>query len=964
VKNSRPILDYILEVLPDRDCCFVFPSAVPAQFWLEKAALESMKPLAEERFLAWDEFKAQTLALHFNDREAAGKAARTVFAGSLLRENAGTAKEGNANLRDFINHRYANFWESFVSPLAALLPGLEGLNQRVDNSPRKQELLEDPWFADLLWIRQRYEAFLGTYSLYEPSWNRTAFTFADKNWILFFPELADDWEEYREELTTAAGTTDKFSLRIITLQDIAPPKIPPAEKVQAAARILNGAAVQDGNYIRFESAAEEQRWLALIIRQLMEEGGLEPEDIIISYPGADDTERVILDLARRDIPALLRGGKSLSGHGGGRIFSSLADCVSNRWSYQSMKNLLLDQAYPWKDRESINALLDFGLRYRCMASTGEEKFDVWENTFFRLKGRRGSFTISIDEIDTFYARLKKDIRNLVNAASFEGLKEQWHIFENRYFDRDSINEDTNNILAQAMKALDELILAAGRFRDMENLEEKGLVYSIFKSYLGDMKYVFQGRKQAVSIYDYKVGAGIAPLVHFVINMGQNSASVTGTEAGGDSIREDRKQLLSLKERDLSAAFARAYAFSGGFTVFSTAEKTWAGPAVPLNALEGELSLKPVETLSFPPEPSNTFFRVEAEAGLKILGSGGTDLRVSPLDDPLLRERLKELLGGPGQKGEKNIGCIELSPTDLNEYLSCPFRWLLERGLGISEKQTGIETIDQRDLGMLYHRILEAFFTRIEDASKKFDKKQFETYREWLNEEVDAALNKARQREGAFQESVYDMLRDRINAALEDYLEADAEILDGVEVLKPEYPLRREYPDLKLAMTGKADLVLKRTEKDYILTDFKTGVIPDKRDLLAAEETSPEENHAAEFRSLSFARRQVPANVQLPAYINMLEHGSKSKVNLARFYSLDNREYRDVINDDVPPNPLRVLPMNRKDYQSEIDWVDRILAALASAMNEGDYRVPEMEDRDCGSCSVSALCRSVYTGFDT
>ncbi|MDR1445878.1 MAG: PD-(D/E)XK nuclease family protein [Treponema sp.] len=945
MKSPCPIPEYILEALPDRDCNFVFPSAVPARFWLEKTALESMKPLAEERFLAWDEFKAQTLALHFHDREAAGKAARTVFAGSLLRENAGAAREGNAYLRDFVNYRYANFWEPFVSPLAALLPGLEGLNKRVNSSPRKQELLEDPWFADLLWIRQRYEVFLGTYGLYEPSWNRTDFTFADKNWILFFPELADDWEEYREELTAASGTKGKFSLRIITLKDISPPKIPSGEKAQAAARILNGAVVQDGNYIRFESAAEEQRWLALIIRQLMEEGGLESEDIIISYPGADDTERLILDLARRDIPALLRGGKSLSGYGGGRIFSSLADCVSNRWSYQSMKNLLLDQAYPWKDRESINALLDFGLRYRCMASTGEEKFDVWENTFFRLKGYRGSFTISIGEINTFYTRLKKDIRNLVNAASFEGLKEQWRIFENRYFDRDSINEDTDNILARAMKALDELILAAGRFRGMENLEEKGLVYSIFKSYLGDTKYVFQGGKQAVSIYDYKVGAGIAPLVHFVINMGQNSASVTGTEAGGDSIREDRKQLLSLRERDLSAAFARAYAFSGGFTVFSAADKTWAGPAVPLNALEGELSLKALEILSFPPEPSNTLFRVEAEEGLKILGSAGTDLRSIPLAEPLLRERLKEALGSPARKTGTNAGNLELSPTDLNEYLSCPFRWLLERGLGISEKQTGIETIDQRDLGMLYHRILEAFFLRIENDSKKFDKKKLETYRKWLNEEVDTALNNARQREGAFQESVYDMLRDRINAALEDYLETDAEILDGAEILKPEYPLRREYPDLGLAMTGKADLVLRRTEKGYILTDFKTGLMPDKKDLLADEETSP-------------------ANVQLPAYINMLEHGSSGKVNLARFYSLDNREYRDVINDDAPPNPSHTLPMNRKDYRCEIDWVDRILADLVSAMNEGDYRVPEMEDRDCKNCSVSALCRSVYTGFDT
>jgi hypothetical protein len=179
--------------------------------------------------------------------------------------------------------------------------------------------------------------------------------------------------------------------------------------------------------------------------------------------------------------------------------------------------------------------------------------------------------------------------------------------------------------------------------------------------------------------------------------------------------------------------------------------------------------------------------------------------------------------------------------------------------------------------------------------------------------------------------VFDMLRPRIQAALESYLEAEVDMLDGCEVAGAEFPLHKNYAD-GCVLSGVADLVL---EKDgYILTDFKTGHLPMVKDLVAGD---------ADF----------PNNVQIAAYINMLELGigEKSKpVTTARFYSLDNREFRFVVSAEAP----------RSEYDKEVGGVDTVTALTMDAMRRGDYRTPGRKPRkSCLECSVSSVCRNVF-----
>jgi hypothetical protein len=268
--------------------------------------------------------------------------------------------------------------------------------------------------------------------------------------------------------------------------------------------------------------------------------------------------------------------------------------------------------------------------------------------------------------------------------------------------------------------------------------------------------------------------------------------------------------------------------------------------------------------------------------------------------------------------------------------------MLQRGLGIEDKQTGIETVNQKELGILYHRILEGFFGRLREEGGVFSVTMMDDYRRRLGEETDRALAEARKREGAFQEPVYDMLRPRVLAALTDFLELQGPFMNGAEIIGCELELRKEEPQALLA--GRTDLVLKQPDGRFIILDFKAAVLPSIKELVAGEDG-------------------CPVNAQMAAYTIMLEAVTGGKVAAARFCSLDNRKDRKVIDDD---ESVRFgLPKNRDHYQEELDAVERAFAGAVEAVQAGNYAAPGRDRRQaCGGCRVRAVCRMTYTGGET
>ncbi|GHU06870.1 hypothetical protein FACS1894151_00370 [Spirochaetia bacterium] len=1006
------LVDFICAELGNRNVFFVFPSAVPARFWAGEAALRSGVPVAAERFTAWDTFKEETLSVKQTEKKPVNNALRTLFASGLLAENMKSAAKPQPLLTEYINPLYAHSWNGFTSDLARTLPALDNIlrekkmlekNLLINNpaaertgyvgspdvlhsgfntqdTPQSGGVLnpsaringfddQSGYFADLGVIWKHYSDFLDEHKLYEPSWNRSAFVSPEKKWLLFFPELAEDWEEYRAELEENAANNlweRNGRIKIVPLSMLKAPSYTGknAEEIQ---KILN---FSNNRFIQFASSAAEYRALALIIKQLLTKGALQMQDICISSAEQGNLERLLQELYLLDIPVDSRRGRPLPEYPGGRIFASLAACPSEKWSFNALKNLLLDKAYPWKESAMIDALMEAGLRFRCVSGYEDSGkngnaniIDVWERSFQYHKNMRFA-EMEVTGIASFYRDLKRDISGIVNADSFSGILQQWRIFEGRYFDRQSIKDETDKILARAVKALGELIEMEKQFPELSG---NGNAFSVFQSYIAEVKYVYQSKQQnGVSLYNYKVAAGIAPAVHFIVNVSQRDASVL-YDGGASFLREDRRSLLGISERDVSSDFLRAYAVSAAFPVFTVSERTFSGPAVPHHRLY-EIAGKPLYPgidFQLPADPWQAEAFVSA-GGTVILNTNtddhsagaaypsdiqkkgwaarqitvkephGLDLRIVPVKDELLRETLKQRLGN--QRGAKHE-TPQISPTDLNEYLECPFKWLLQRCLLIQEKHTEIETIDQREMGILYHRILQRLFLRIQEKEqnneKKFYRKNIDTYKKYLDEEIDTALDEAWKSEGAFQQPVYDMLKNRIAASLSAYLEQDAENLDGDVINGAEVPLRKYYENCGAALSGIADLVLERDDGSFVLTDFKTRVIPDVKDLFCSKEKGS----------------GIPEDLQMASYIAMIETADK-KAGTARFYSIDDRKFRPVISEEY----------TRDGYDREIAAVDMVFEKVIKDMETGNYAAPGAEKQEnCGSCRVSSVCRMPFIG---
>jgi RecB family exonuclease len=395
--------------------------------------------------------------------------------------------------------------------------------------------------------------------------------------------------------------------------------------------------------------------------------------------------------------------------------------------------------------------------------------------------------------------------------------------------------------------------------------------------------------------------------------------------------------------------------------------------------EGSVCYAPLDA---PPVPSEIQKRGWLARQTLLCPPLGVDLRYTPMNDGTLREALRERLGRQilfsrikrhipiDDKNTSETVCdLRLSPTDLNEYQVCPFKWLMERGLLIEPKQTEIETIDQRHVGTLYHQIIEAIFKRIQETGDgRFHSALLaDEYQTYIIEETRMAIAAAQMNEGAFQESVYDMLRPRIMAAISDYLvQAD---IDGAKVLGAEIPLRHEYPPSETALSGKADLVLQDSAGDLLVMDFKTASLPPAAALVATDD----------------AETAIPQDVQMAAYINMIEHGNHNATNAsnasntsdtnvdntsdtgnaappplvsrARFYSMDNRKFRDVVDERGGKGKYH-LPRTPEEYRREVNGVDALFAWVSDTVKQGAYQVTK--DRgNCGACTVSSVCRRAF-----
>ncbi len=890
--------------IADRATSFVFPSQAAADSWSRRVpALFAVKAVETDRFMGWDRFKESLLSPHRAERPA-DRISRSIWAAGVVARQTESP---------FLRRLLGPFPPppAFSGFLARIPPSLAAIPSSVESSG-------DELLADLEILRTDYAAFLEAKGLFEPSWEELPGSRAESRYIIIAPELMEDFEGHAAALEGDAN---------IQLRRMPRPSVPELYK--------------------FPNIFEELRWAFLEIAALLD-GGVRPEDIALTLPSLDEAAPHALAAAERcGVPVALREGELLSASPYGRLLRAMSECSRTRFAFEETKALLLDRFVSWKGgmREAARDLVRFGIERHAFAPYVDagRSVDAWEESF--------ALRASSRELDLrdFYRRLKKSVLAVAEAETFRALEAAIVAFRETFLDESSWDEAELKRVQRAMVELGSLVRAEDELASSGRVPDP---FGLFLRGLGELRYVPRNPAPAVPIYPYRVSALAASRHHFVLGCSQEGIGVRYAIAS--YLRDDQKEKLGLVDRDASDDFAAAYALDA-HARFSYAEEGIDGWNAPSPFFFGS-SAGGSGALSAgrarpgpPPDFADVRKRDPLRAETEAWKSGGA---LPPALLGFQKAAAAEAQASLGDKGSDysrpaaradagareavlgarrtQAGLLRLSVTELENYLACPFAWLLARGLGLEEETSGVGFFDARLAGEMAHAAVGRLFARIAESGP-FSSARLGFYLSFVHPAVASVLPEFARKEGPFLVPMFSayapLLEDRLGRLL-----AAESWMEGWNAGDFERSFEKKYLERGVVLQGRVDRVARRGE-DIALVDYKKRVLPRKTDLVADTSAGT-----------------ALAKLQIAAYVALCE-SELGRVERAAYWSIEDAR-RLVV---VGPEGLR----DREGYGVELAAFELSLAAVADGLSRGDFGLAPAGGESCETCGWSAVCRCRY-----
>ena len=894
--------------LRDRSARFVFPSEICADAWLAASLRMGVGAIEADRFLGWDRLKES--AARLDGRPASDDYLRRIFAASLLADNARAPFLGS-----IVPPAYAQLWQPFAGYLASRLPALGGLPGAMLAAGLSGR--EDPVGADWLEIRGRYEGFLREIGRFEPSYEERALRDLPGRTFIFFPELIEDFEEYRSALEAGPAVS------LVGL--------PPARP---------GLSLR-----RPETALSELRQVLAETGELLD-AGLEAERIAITVAGLDRYRPYLeREAALLSIPLAVRSGSSLATTSGGRLFTALRETYSSGFSFDALRGLLLSPAWPWKEPALGRGIMAEGMRLHAVASWPEKgrSVDAWEASL------RGSLLHG-------YRRLKTRISAIAAAADFKALLKAYSAFKFEFLsaDRGDWESGADLTLARCVVELEALVHAQTQSR----LDVSG-AFGLFMRVLESKPYVGSSRGAGVPVYEWRVAAGICPDRHFILNASQDDLALPsrGFDFLGEALRRELGAALykdpEAVDRDAAPAFIRAYALSGGSVSFSCpktgfdAEKAAHGFLISLST-EGEGVI--ARDNSYREEAAWLSGMGAAPARLhrvQVLGlraaaaappaSSGEGAFLEPETAALAAHRLR--------RGEDPRASMD--STAIDSYLSCPYAYLYLRLLDAGPESSGIAFVDALFLGEVYHAALAALFERIREADGRFRPERAQAYRLLVGDCLDEAFGALAERRGPFVGVVLEAFRGRLELFLHNLVGAEAERFPDFEIGAIEEELELDYPELGggLVLRGRIDRV-SRSPKGAVIVDYKKGALP------ARAQVVPD-------ASGGIASAQIPCYLTLVSAARAGREGEK--LDSAWYLSIEGDSKRKAGSAACAFGGDESAYVPRDELVAFLEAFDGALRGTVTGIFAGAFPLAEREERKtaCVNCGARGICRERY-----
>ena len=913
ISGCSTIEDCIRRYGTDARTCFVFPSRIAARLWMHRAlALTGLAAVPAELFIAWDAFKAECCIAQAENKNPASQIIRLLFAHHIAADNAAAEKPF---LQNIIPADYAADGAIFAQWIAGVLPQLDHWEKRA----AQHKAGKDAEFSDLRILKKAYTEFLDAHRLFEPSWAGAEFIPHAQQYILLYPELMEDFDEYRSLLE------ERPELSIL-----------PAPAFKAETTPL----------IQFGTMREEIRSTALAVEQLLT-NGVPADDIALSIAGIEDTVPYLKrEFALRNIPAEFRLGFKLGEQQAGQLFPLLEQCVQEHYSFESLKPLLLNPHIPWKHPAQIQALINFGIKNNCLVSWKDEGHykNVWKEAFklpipYNPHSSAEEEQAEKEQAKEWLLPFMKAAERFVQAQSFSEMRRQYILFRAQYLNPDGFSAEDNAVIGRCITLMQELVQLEEDFADCLPAQP----YRFFTAQLSREIYVPQNTGRAVSIFPFRVAAATPFAHHFILNCNQKASRVIYQKL--PFLRKDKREELGVIEKDATQAFFAVYA-TYGTVRFSVSEQTFSGFTVsngiftafaPRPDLNDSDSLLQEYRFFKREEPAPEALYSVQKAGFEqfagIKQERGFSFLTEPFNGtlPVLSEKLKA--------GHYTDGAFRISQSGLHLFSGCPAQWFLSSALSIDEEDTDAELFNPRYIGIICHRILERLYQRIRENDRVFISAHLADYREWAESIFNETVHSQTDFRGPLAAPFIESIKKRSLKSVDFVLTFDAEKLDGYAPYLMEGEL--QYRSGDILYHGLVDRIsYQEAEGRAVIIDYKTGKVPSATDYTS----------------------EAMRDFQMPMYIFLAENSLKQEVLHAFFLGITKEERRYIVNDkEVIPQESSRSSKTREAFEPSIQAFLQIAQAYAQQVGKEDFRKPAaVQWQDCMGCPFHTICRTTFT----
>ncbi len=938
--NQNLIEKNLIENIHKLNCYFVFPTQTAADLWADRITLVSdVSAVAMERFMAWDTFKGNSIKSKLQSKKAIPSIMRQMFTDQLISQNGITPV-----LKNLIMPEYAASATGFTNWISSILPGLATWKKYFDQAGKSPDTEDE----DLLYIYGEYKAFLDKHDLFDPAWETPPFEADGNHYIIFFPEILSDYNEYEPILK------DSSDITIVTL--------PENED-----RIKTGAEFYPNTRIELTA-------LAMKLLDLHKNKNIPWDEIAVNVPDMDtDGVYIHRELELLQIPHVMRYAKPLTSSGAGNFFIQLSECYNQKFNFESIKNLILNTELPWREPGLNSQLIEFGQKNNCICSFNYngEQIDIWEKSF--------SEALTQNRLYNYYRSLKEYTTKIVTAKTFDAVREAYFIFREKLFNMDECPAKTDLIISRCISELGNLIDIQKDFPDCIIKSP----FMFFINHLNNTKYLEQADTRGVQILPYRTAASAPFSVHLVIDSSQSGLSVVYKPLS--FLRDDKRKMLFGNKEDpnVTEKFIRLYEMNsmGEPAYFSVAAKTFSGYAQlssylsnpctqrnpyalsmeKLDALEQQFNSYKQETQWFLDDSINfpsalTKFQYEGfNFWADSQNSSSKGDNSTPIDT--IKNRIKST--------RFTEDFLRISASSLKDFYECPRLWFIKSVCNLQQQDNEAVLMDVFAMGNLYHKILELYF---EDHLKNNNKICLEDEHQLSQKNIalletftDKAINTL---DISFLGK--EQLRTIRSYILEVIIQAVTVIskkFHGFNVAACENKYDIKDSKNKFLYTGRIDLLLQNPiSKDYTLIDFKKskGSIPGN---LYFDDTTDDENSDENPEDLM--EQELP-DFQMPLYILLLSKNEEKPIEVKNcaFFNITDAVFTPVAGnfDDTQFGPKEIAKCKTmEDFDMDIQKVLEFVHYYAQRIENLDFSTNRKIQNFscCNGCDLRAFCRNVF-----